>query len=144
MNEATLKDAVEKGQLAVNVAEGRYNKLLAHAEEKIAEANKEIAAVRESNTNKVGAVRSCLVATIALPTPSCPQTLGWGGGRGPESQPPFRLTPPSPRLASCALVCVLPLTTLGAQLARNPPWTRSLTADHAWGGMWFCSWRRLR
>jgi hypothetical protein len=24
MNEATLKDAVEKGQLAVNVAEGRY------------------------------------------------------------------------------------------------------------------------
>lgn len=53
MNEATLKDAVERGQLAVNVAEGRYNKLLAHAEEKIAEANREIAAVRDQNANKV-------------------------------------------------------------------------------------------
>ena len=54
-NEATLKDAVEKGQLAVNVAEGRYNKLLAHAEQKIAEANKEIASVREQFTNKISA-----------------------------------------------------------------------------------------
>lgn len=47
-NEIMLKDAVQKGQLAINVAESRYNKLREHAEDKIEEANKEIANVRET------------------------------------------------------------------------------------------------
>lgn len=52
-NEIVLKDAVQKGQLAINVAESRYNKLRSHAEEKIEEANKEIASVRETLQSQV-------------------------------------------------------------------------------------------
>jgi len=55
-NEIVLKDAVQKGQLAINVAESRYNKLRSHAEEKIEEANKEIASVREQFQTQTNAV----------------------------------------------------------------------------------------
>lgn len=55
-NEATLKDALQKGQLAVNVSESRYAKLRAHAEEKIEEANKEIAGVRDQYASKITAL----------------------------------------------------------------------------------------
>jgi len=46
-NQVVLKDAVQKGQLGINLAENRYNKLRIHAQEKIDEANKEIQSVRE-------------------------------------------------------------------------------------------------
>eukprot|EP00040_Diaphanoeca_grandis_P008583 m.45734 g.45734 ORF g.45734 m.45734 type:complete len:322 (-) comp20044_c0_seq1:251-1216(-) len=46
-NQVVLQDAVSKGQLGINLAEDRYNKLRTHAEEKIREANNEIATVRE-------------------------------------------------------------------------------------------------
>eukprot|EP00039_Didymoeca_costata_P033078 m.40625 g.40625 ORF g.40625 m.40625 type:complete len:337 (-) comp9687_c0_seq1:82-1092(-) len=56
-NEKILKDALTKSQEAHLTSEDRYDKLRVHAEEKILEANKEIAAVREQYESQITALK---------------------------------------------------------------------------------------
>lgn len=55
-NEKILKEALIQAQEATKAAESRYDALRAHAEGKIAEANAEIAQVRESNSAQIVAL----------------------------------------------------------------------------------------
>jgi chromosome segregation ATPase len=55
-NEAILKEALIQAQEATKTAESRYDALRMHAEGKIAEANAEIAQVRESNQTQIVAL----------------------------------------------------------------------------------------